>query len=364
MKTFARWAVSVSILGTILLAGCSSSGTPANGGGSTVTPGPPLATGGATTLYAVQSNLFIDGATPDAILSFSATATGTVTPSAALNAPSGVVFTNVATDTAGNLYVSALFVTVTSTAITPTGVSEILVYPAGSTGTATPSRTITGASTGLTYPFSLAIDSTGQLYVGQTTDYQEATQGTGSILVFPSGANGNTAPARTIAGSATGLSSPSSLAVDTTGQLYEADYNGGSVFAFAAGANGNVAPTRILDGLAGGAYGVAVDTGNNLYVTGVDSTQSYGIIAEFAPTAGNTTPPLRTIGGAGLGATYSIGNLLVDRVGNIYVPYAYSSTGYALAAFGPTATGDVGPATRQSLSGGRFYDYYLSIALH
>jgi hypothetical protein len=84
------------------------------------------------------------------ILELPANGQGSVTPTATLNPPANTVFFAVAVDQSGNLYVGAV-----------TGVVwEIFEYAAGATGVATPMRTIY-LSSGFAL---LAVDSTGQVY--------------------------------------------------------------------------------------------------------------------------------------------------------------------------------------------------------
>ena len=103
------------------------------------------------------------------------------------------------------------------------------------------------------WSWRLATDSAGNLYVtsatgslsGQTVTY------TGTILVFGPGASGNVAPIRTIAGSATGLTRVSGIKVDAVGNIYVLTSTSSgmlssanpSVLKFSATATGNVAPT-------------------------------------------------------------------------------------------------------------------------
>ena len=55
----------------------------------------------------------------------------------------------------------------------------------------------------------------------------------------------NVAPTRTIAGAATGLSSPAAIAMDNGGRLYVANAGANSVSVYAANASGNAAPSVI-----------------------------------------------------------------------------------------------------------------------
>ena len=103
-----------------------------------------------------------------------------------------------------------------------------------------PSLQVSGASTGLSQPFGLALDGQGRLVVTNVAG--------NSIAIYAAGANGNVAPIRTIAGAATGLNVPSGVCLDASGTIYvtnaNANANGNSITEYAAGVAGNVAPAR------------------------------------------------------------------------------------------------------------------------
>ena len=77
------------------------------------------------------------------------------------------------------------------------------VYAPGANGDAVPQRTLSGNLTTITFPYGVAVDAAGYLYVADSED--------NSILVFAPGATGNVAPVRTISGAATGIGSPSQM---------------------------------------------------------------------------------------------------------------------------------------------------------
>lgn len=75
-------------------------------------------------------------------------------------------------------------------------------YAAGASGAQAPDRTITGASTGLDQVWSVQVQPvTGDIYVS-------ADAAPRAVLVFPSNANGNVAPADRYIGGDTGISGP------------------------------------------------------------------------------------------------------------------------------------------------------------
>lgn len=127
----------------------------------------------------------------------------------------------------------------------------ILVFANAGTidGNVAPLHNITGPATGL-----MTADQDKRLFVDPAHDRLYVTDGSSaSVLVFndASTADGNVAPARTIAGGATGLSFPWGIAVDLTRDiLYVADEGADALFVFdgASTVTGNVAPNRTLSG--------------------------------------------------------------------------------------------------------------------
>jgi hypothetical protein len=112
-----------------------------------------------------------------------------------------------------------------------------------------PSNKISGANTGIGQPTGIAVDGSGNMYVSD----QGSTSATvcapkappcPAILIFPAGSTGNATP-KFIAGSSTMLFSPTDVKVDSSGKIYVADSTtsgSGVIYVFASGANANVAP--------------------------------------------------------------------------------------------------------------------------
>lgn len=124
--------------------------------------------------------------------------------------------------------------------------NAIGVYDSASTltGAVSANRTIVGASTVLSYPAGLALESTGDLIVTNASG--------ASISTFASAAtaNGNVAPVGTVAGASTTLSAPQQAALDFSANLYLGDGGAGEIAIFnsIASAGGNVAPNRAISG--------------------------------------------------------------------------------------------------------------------
>jgi len=130
--------------------------------------------------------------------------------------------------------------------------------------------------------------------------------------------NGNVAPAVTISGAATALSSPSRLVVDpTANRLFVASSGVSSILIFenASTTSGNIAPTRIISGastLLATPTDLAFDPVNNaLYVA--DGTRILLFLS--ASTATGNVPPVHNIN-----MGFSIGSILLDSASNrLYV---------------------------------------------
>jgi len=206
-----------------------------------------VAVDGAGRLYVSHAN--------GSVRSFPRLATGDATPTSTLTGAAnsqGLAF-----DSAGNLYVADY------------GGGAVRVYGADRDGAAAPVRSVTGLST----PHGIAIDAGGRLYVANT--------GNGSVDVFAAGASGAATPIRRIAGPNTGFGpkGPGAVALDSAGNIYELDYEGApEIRVFAAGASGNVAPIATIAGPATGLstpVTVAVGPNADLYVANSGTSPYY-----------------------------------------------------------------------------------------
>ena len=149
--------------------------------------------------------------------------------------------------------------------------SSVLVFDGASAlgGTVSPTRWLSGASTGLagTAPIFVEIDKSGDVVVDCRTSSPTPTSGI--VMVFDAShfvtsvtGNVDVAPARAaITGAATTLAGPHMTAYRAdTDELYVANAFGGDVLVFAglATATGDVAPARTL---AGASTGLAIPSG-------------------------------------------------------------------------------------------------------
>ena len=207
-----------------------------------------------------------------------------------------------------------------------------------------PTATITGNSTGLSYPDGITLDSSDNIYV--------ADNGALSVFVYsPLGSSTgplNESPIDTISGSTTGLASPVGIALDSSSKIYVADNGVNSVFVYPAGSNGNVAPssatisTTTTTGLSY-PYGIALNSSGNIYVVD-DGVFGYGPGSVFVYAAGSNgnAVPIATISGSNTNLVEPVG-IALDSSGKIYVadPGATSVNVYPAASNGnviPSAT--------------------------
>ncbi len=235
----------------------------------------------ATNIDVVQNGT----ATGNSVLELPASGQGSVTPTNSVTMPSQTSYQAVAVDTSGNLYVSATEVTA------PPFLYEILVYAPAATGSATPTRTITGLATQAT---SIAVDATGALYTLTGSSTQSGT----TISVYAPGATGNATPVRQISGSLTQLDSASAIAVDAAQNIYVANSAANDVLVFNSTATGNVAPTSVLSGTStqiGNPTGIAVDSAGDIYVTSFNTPSNSSLLLEFAPGATGNVAPIKTL---------------------------------------------------------------------
>lgn len=110
-----------------------------------------------------------------------------------------------------------------------------------------PTFTISGSQTQLVVPVSVGLDSSNAIYVA---DQGNPSGGMApAIRVYAANPSGiaNVAPIRTISGSLTLLNAPSDVRVDSSGLIYVSDSTAagaGVIDVYPAGANGNIAPVK------------------------------------------------------------------------------------------------------------------------
>ena len=231
----------------------------------------------------------------------------------------------VAVDSAGNIYVADQYNN-TIRKVTSGGVVTTLAGLAGASG----STDATGSAARFTYPFGVAADSAGNIYVADQGNHTIRKVTSSGVVTTLAGSPG-------VAGSADGTGStarftyPNGVAVDNAGNVYVADtpnhtirkVTSAGVVTTLAGSPGVAGSSDGTGSTARFNYpnGIAVDSAGNVYVA--DSTNrtirkvtSAGVVTTLAGSpgvAGSTD-------GTGSAATFAHPtDVAVDSAGNLYV---------------------------------------------
>jgi hypothetical protein len=169
--------------------------------------------------------------------------------------------------------------------------SEVLIYPAG-VKNPSPSGSI---SSGVSYPYNLAVDKAGTLYVQNNNNM---------VTEYPKGA---TTPSRTLVEGKYGYGTGITVTVGRDLTVYTADHLAGKVFEFKSG---DTTPTTTLS--VSEALGLALDSKNNLYADwAAPSSGASGHVMKFKPGATS---------GKDLGITVKLeGGLAVDAHDDLLV---------------------------------------------
>lgn len=275
---------------------------------------------------------FATDANSNALTAYPLNANGNVTPSRNITgASTGLGFPRrIVIDANGNLYI----------ANAPGGGNphSITVYSPKANGNAAPIQTIAGANTGLTGVNGLALDNAGaNLYAVNCGACFDST-GSDAILIFPNTATGNVAPSASIAGKSTALSSPTGITFDAGGDLLVANSGNNTVTTYAPGATGNIAPTATLGGASTGIDSpecVRTDSTGAIYVC----NNNVSTITVYAAGASGNATPIRTLGGAATGLSNPT-SVTFDKKGNMYVANPGANT---ITVYAPGATGNQAP---------------------
>jgi uncharacterized protein YjiK len=255
-------------------------------------------------------------------------ATGVVTTLAGsaggFNYPTGV-----AVDGAGNLYVADNGVSTIDKVVVATGVVTTLAGSAGTTG----SSDGTGAAARFNQPWGVAIDGAGNLYVADSFNgtIRKVVVATGVVTTLAGSAGMHGSSDGT--GAAASFSFPYGVAVDSAGNLYVADFRNYTIrkVVVATGVVTTLAGTAGMTGSSDGTgatarfsgpAGVAVDGAGNLYVTDTPNSTLRKVVV----TTGVVTTLAGTVGmpgssdGTGAAARFnSPEGVAVDGAGNLYV---------------------------------------------
>ncbi len=168
----------------------------------------------------------------------------------------------------------------------------------GSSPDIAPTWTISGGTTGLSRPEALTLDSSGNIWV--------ANYGGKDILEFSNptgGAPGNYSgsPIETLGGATSTLVGPLGLALDRSGKIWIGDYSN-EIDEFSASSGAGVidpAPyLTISNGAISEPYGVAVDSGGNVYEVGYAAPTLNMWTASSLKAGSNTGAPSYVVSGA------------------------------------------------------------------
>jgi hypothetical protein len=219
------------------------------------------------------------------------------------------------------------------------GNNSVKVFSRTASGNTAPIRTLAGAATGLSFIQGLAVDVTNnELFVAN---------GSGpAITVYSLSASGNTAPLRTLTGAATGMTQPIYIAVDPTNNELFVTNGNQTVTVYSRTASGNSAPLRTLSTVpaANSPIGLTLDLTNNDLVVGTSGST----IDVYSRTASGNTPALRSLGGAATGLVGPIG-LGVDVGNNELFAANGSVAAPSVTVYNRTASGNTAPL--RTLSG-------------
>ncbi len=231
---------------------------------------------------------------------------------------------SVAVDTGGNVYVADKF-NYTIRKITPLGSVSTLAGMAGVGGGHTDG---TGSAARFYDPDGVAVDSSGNVYVGDQVNYTIRKITPGGAVTTLAGTAGSSGSADGT-GAAARFTYPEGVAVDSSGNVYVADRNNSTIRKITpAGVVTTLAGTAGSGGTADGTgaaaqfsspYSVAVDAGGNVFVADsgnnlIRKITPAGVVTTLAGSgAGNTD-------GSGAAAQFNDPNgIAVDSSGNLYV---------------------------------------------
>ncbi len=280
------------------------------------------------------------GGSSDAVQSYVLGKNAATRASAISGSATGLAFPyGIAYDAAGTLYVA------------DDSTNAIGVFAPGSSGNVAPSRTISGGA--VKSPTGLALDGSGELFASV------ATAANATVLVFP---KGGSSPARrsTNAVSDTFVA-PSQIHIDANGLLWvpSGAACGGSNAAPCAATNavsvypaGAMAPSRSIAGAAtrlATPVAAGVEASGAAYVLNASSGAPF--VTVYAPGASGNVAPLRTIALPSNGTNATIGGTLaVDPDGTLVVVESDTGVGTFSTKLDVYAPGATGPAPARTIA--------------
>jgi hypothetical protein len=318
------------------LAGAATVSGSMDGTGSTARFNQPagVALDGAGNLYVADFiNSTIRKVTPSGVVTTLAGAAG-ITGSADGTGATARFYKpfGVAADSAGNVYVADSFNDTIRT-IAPGGVVTTLAGTAGISGSADG----TGSSARFNDPTAVAVDGAGNLYVADAHNDTIRKITSGGVVTTVAGTAGASGSEDGTGGTAQ-FNDPFSVAVDSVGNVYVADFNNDTIRKIAPGeVVTTLAGTAGISGSANGTgssarfngpSGVAVDGAGNVYVADYNNDTIRkitpgGVVTTLAGTAG--------VSGSSNGTPFAARfdypvELAVDGAFNVYVADYFNDT--------------------------------------
>ena len=277
----------------------------------------------------------------------------------------------VAATTCTKVYDGTAFPTVTPT-ITPGSTVTTLAGSVGQQG----SSNGTGSAATFFYPFGVAVDSVGNVYVADE-DNDEIRKITPSGVVTTLAGSAKQTGSSNGTGSAARFDQPMGIAVDSAGNVYVADETNDEIR--------KITPSGVVTTLAGSAgqmgssdgtgsaarfscpKGVAVDSAGNVYVSETDflirKITPSGVVTTLAGAVGQAG----SVNGTGSAARFNNPTgVAVDSAGNVYVADEYNDEIRQISPSGVVTTlaGSAGQTGSSNGSGSaaRFY-YHSAVAV-
>jgi len=268
----------------------------------------------------------------------------------------------VATDSAGNIYV-ADSQNHTIRKITPAGTVTTLAGSPGLSGTADG----TGSAARFKFPFSLALDGSGSIYVADTGSHTIRKITPAGVVATVAGSPGDFGTADGI-GSAARFNNPRSVAVDSAGNIYVADQTNATIrkitaagvvttLAGAAGVSGFLdgtgAAARFGKTTFGGPLGVACDGAGNVYVADTVNDEIRKITpAAVVSTLAGSPGGFGSVDGPAIVSRFSSPQgVATDSSGNVYVGDTFNHTIRKITPAGAVTTLAGSPGLNGSTDG-------------
>jgi sugar lactone lactonase YvrE len=208
----------------------------------------------------------------------------------------------------------------------------------------------TGSQALFAYPYGVAIDGSGHLFVSDSNNNTIREVTLGGVVTTLAGSGGVPAGSADGAGAAARFHSPAGVAVDGAGNVYVADSGNSTIRKIAPGGAvttlaGTAGSSGSSDGQGGAAQfntpeGVAVDAAGNVYVadTRNDTVRKItpaGLVTTLAGSAGQTGSGDGAGGSARFNGPYAVA---VDGSGNVFVSDFFNATIRKIDASGAVST--------------------------